>query len=120
MMNLRYKKHVRILNEILNYCHQMGGYQFHIDFIINKQTSHITVKSRVDKITQDELDDLYAQICIPRQHEIEENYWNVSNDDNSDNTLFIVGVMTDRVNVDYDEETHVLSIHVERDDLGGS
>lgn len=102
-MKLRYEKSVRIINDIMGYCHLIGGRRFHVDFDMQDKTTLITIKSDISGVTEKQLKELDTLLNIPRQREVEQYYWSVSGEEQIDNELGLAGMMIDKAVIGYDD-----------------
>lgn len=114
-MKQRYERNVRILNDILGYCHYLDCNEFKVDFLLDDGGSRITVYARIDALPPGEIKRMETFLNVPRQHEVEQHYWNISGIEEIDNELTLAGIMVDKANVSY--ENDILTIAVERFDL---
>lgn len=110
---MRYEKNARILNYLMGYCNFLGGTHFKIDFKMAPHCTYITVACTLPSLTNTQLEEARRLLQIPRQREIEQSYWNVSGEEELDNELSLVGVMTDTAKILYDEN-NLFTISVSR------
>ena len=103
---------MRILNDLLGYLHYKGAHVSHMDMEMLPEKSVITVCAPLPGMPEDELGQLTRILNVPRQREVEQNYWNISGEEDMDVELTLVGVMTDAADVTYQNGT--LTITVER------
>ncbi|MDL2294018.1 hypothetical protein LJC60_05235 [Ruminococcaceae bacterium OttesenSCG-928-D13] len=102
-MKLRYEKSVRVMSDIMGYCHLIGCNRFKVDFEMKETTTEITIVAEVPNITEKQLKEMTKLLNMPRQHEVEQYYWNISGEEEIDNELSLAGMMTDEATVDYAE-----------------
>lgn len=117
-MKMRYEKNVRILNYLMGYCNFLGGTHFKIDFEMTPCCTYITVACTLPSLADTQLEEARRLLQIPRQREIEQSYWNVSGEEELDNELSLVGVMTDTAKIVYDE-SNLFTISVSRSESSG-
>jgi hypothetical protein len=91
----------------MNYCYNHGSYNVHID--INKKNKKIIIfiKAKLDFISEENLQLLEKSLNIPRCHEMEEYYWNLTGDNDTDTELTLVGMMIDEAHVNYVDNTYL-------------
>lgn len=111
-MKLRYEKTIRILTDLLGYCRYLGAHEFHSDFELLHDKTIVTVRAAVAAITAPQFEELDINLRIPRQPEVEQNYWNVMGNEDTEPDLSLVGMMVDVSEVNY--QNGILTIVVER------
>lgn len=111
-MKLRYEINIRLQSHLLGYCHLLGATVFDTHLALESDRSIIEVCCKVKDLPEERLEELTQQMSIPRQHEVEQNYWNISGEEAIDDELSIAGLMTDEADISYDGE--VLRIHCVR------
>ena len=102
-MKLRYEKSMRVLTDIMGYCHLIGGQHFSVDFNMSGSQTEIEIKTQLAQVEQSELDNLNTMLNIPRQREVEQYYWNISGEEEIDNELSLAGMMVDEATVAYED-----------------
>lgn len=111
-MKMRYEKNIRILNDILGYFFYLGGNHFTTDMTMHAASTALTVTADIKNLSPEKLDQLRRMLSIPRQRDMEQNYWNISGEEEIDGEISLAGMMVDTAEVSYDGET--LSVKVER------
>lgn len=111
-MKLRYEINIRLQSHLLGYCHLLGATEFDTHIALERDRSIIDVRCKVKNLPQSRLDELNEQMSIPRRHEVEQYYWNISGEEAIDDELSIAGLMTDEAVITYDGDE--LSIHCVR------
>lgn len=114
-MKLKYEKSVRIATDLLGYCRHLGADDFHVDLSMAKDKARILVTAIVAEPSATILQEINQSLRIPRQYEVEQNYWSIGGGDHSQIDLAMVGMMVDTSIVNY--ENGMLRIEVERFDL---
>lgn len=110
-MKLRYEKNIRIMNDLLGYCHYLGAHTFQMDLDMQPAVSHITVRADVSHIAPGEVESLSRLLNLPRQREVEQNYWNISGEEEIDTELTLAAVMIDSAEVSYAGGELTISVH---------
>lgn len=111
-MKMKYKKTLRVMNDLMGYCYYLGAQDIHVDFSIHQPGADVTVQAAVPSIDKAKIDELSQLLNMPRQREVEQNYWNISGEEQLDNELTLAAMMVDSAEVSYDNGT--LTIHVHR------
>lgn len=85
----------------MGYCYKHGSDNVHID--INKENKKIIIfiKAQISFISKENLELLKKLLNAPRCHEMEEYYWNLTGDDDTDTELTLVGMMIDEAHINY-------------------
>lgn len=111
-MKLKLQKNMRIMTDLMGYFYHLGGTHFNVDLSIEAQCTHMTVTTEVGSLSEETITRMTEVLNVPRQHDMEQNYWNLSGDEEVGDELLLVGVMVDDASVAYDGET--LTILLER------
>lgn len=111
-MKLKLQKNMRIMTDLMGYCYHLGGTHFNVDLSIEALSTHVTVTTEVEDLPGETVARMTEVLNVPRQPDMEQNYWNLSGDEEVGDELLLVGVMVDDASVAYDGET--LTILLER------
>lgn len=111
-MKFKTEKNLRIINELMAFC-----YHFHSDDIsVNIKTinnkSTIKINALIYNFPKRDYDNLIETLNIPRQHEVEQYYWQLGGESEFDCELSLVGMMVDTAKVKYAD--NILYIELER------
>lgn len=107
-MKLRYEKNVRVMTDLLGYCHFVGSNQFTTSLVLQPTVSLIEVRCKVKNLPRERLEELHKFLNIPRQHEVEHYYWNISGEEDIDSELSLAGMMVDTAEITYiDDELRI-------------
>ena len=98
-MKLEYEKNIRIMNDLMGYCHFMGAYHMQVEFDLQPDQSTITLNADVSNITEQQAQELEALLNIPRQREVEQNYWNISGEEEISTEISLAAMMVDKAKV---------------------
>ncbi len=101
-MKLRYEKNIRLLTDLLGYCHMIGASEFFTHIALEDARSTIEVRCLIANLPQTRIDELNRHLNVPRQHEVEQYYWNISGEEQIDSELSLAGMMTDQADITYD------------------
>ena len=109
-MKFKIEKNIKIINELIAYFYKLGTDDVHIDLTSDKDNSYFNIYGKVNSMTKDELDSLASILNTPRQHEIENYYWNLGGECEFDSELTLVGMMINSAKVSYEDGTLKISI----------
>ncbi len=104
MKHLR-QRNIKILNELMNYLLKIECHNIDIHFEENKENTQINIKCINKNIDENIICELNRFLTVPRRTDMEEYYWGLNGYDDSDNELFLVGMMTDDVNISYTDNS---------------
>ncbi|MGL4759974.1 MAG: hypothetical protein ACRCWG_00725 [Sarcina sp.] len=113
-MKFTIEKNIRILDELVTYYNKLGNTNVHIDMKEEDSKHYFLISGVVENISEDELLNLKVLLSTPRQHEIEEYYWQLGGEISFDCELTLVGMMIDEAQISYKE--NILTIKVMRRD----
>jgi len=108
MKHLMYRN-TKIVNELMNYCYKHGSQNININVITNNQCTEFHIKSLSEK----DVFLLEKLLSAKRSHELEEHYWILAGDNDTDPELTLIGIMTDTSSVKY-SKNNILEIYLER------
>lgn len=113
-MSLNLEKVMRIVNDLVGFCHSEGGEEFQIFIKHDQGCSSLTISSPIKGLAPDLVEELSYELNLPRQHEIEQSYWELSGEAELSGELSLVGMMIDEAKVGYRDG--ILYIHAIRKD----
>lgn len=111
-MKFKLEKNLKILNELISYFHKHGADNLHIDIENTEDTFYCIICGSVPNLKERQLEKLDKILNCPRQHEVEQYYWNLNGESELDGELTLVGMMIDKVEISY--ENSVLELKVWR------
>ena len=76
-MKFKTEKNLRIMNELVAFFYNLGCTDIHIDLSINNDMSYFLLVGNISHLKDKDFNTLKESLCVPRQHEIEEYYWNL-------------------------------------------
>lgn len=109
-MKFKIEKNIKIINELIAYFYKLGTIDVHIDLSSDDDNSYFNIYGQVKSISKEELDSLASILNTPRQHEVEQYYWNLGGECEFDSELTLVGMMINSAKVSYKDETLKISI----------
>ena len=110
-MKFRIEKNLRILSELITFYHKQNCDDVKIDVKTEEGLSFFRISGRIDNFSDEQLESLNTVLNIPRQHEVEQYYWNLGGNTELDCELSLVGVMVDNALIEYKDNILTLSIH---------
>ena len=98
-MKLEYEKNIRIMNDLMGHCHFMGACHMQVKFDFQPDQSTITIEADVPSVTERQAQELEELLNIPRQREVEQNYWNISGEEDISTEVSLAAMMVDNAKV---------------------
>jgi len=110
------EKCMRIVGDIVGFCHFEGAEdtQISISHDKNNNASCIAISCPIPDLSSNTVSYLADKLNLPRQHEVEHDYWLLDGDSEMPSELTLTGMMIDSAEVTY--ENGVLSIRITRED----
>lgn len=109
-MNNRIDKSIKMLGELVAYYYGLGITSLDID-VQNKYSIRIKISGEINNLPSSQLEYINKSLSVPRQHEVEECYWELNGDFHSSSELTLLGMMIDNFEVCYDN--NFLTIFIE-------
>lgn len=109
-MRFRNEKLIKLMNELLNFCLDIGMIDVDIGFSAHKDRGEITVSGYAENPPIEELKDLEEILNAPRQEELEEYYWVLIGDGHGMEQLEMVGTLVDNGSITYEDKILTISI----------
>ena len=109
-MKFKIEKNIKIINELISYFYKLGIVDIYIDIINDNDNSYFYIFWKVDNISSNEIYSLVSILNTPRQHEIENYYWNLGGECEFDSELTLVGMMINSAKVSYKDKILKISI----------
>ena len=113
-MKYQFEKKLKIINELMTYLYKLGSKDINVRLEKGNSSTLFLIWGEIDSISSDELDNLSTMLNTDRQHEIEEYYWNLGGESESDGELSLVGMMIDKVEITY--SNNILTFKIYRDE----
>lgn len=112
-MKHRKKRISKITEELINYFFKIGATQIHIDVVEENDRYKVIFISNIQNIKQKDLDLLVKCLNCEKLEEMEEYYWELTGECDTDTELMIVGMMIDdfELNIKDDEMELVIYRH---------
>lgn len=112
MKHLMYRN-TKIINELMNYCYKNGSHNININVITENQCTEFYIKAFDIKLSEKDVYLLEKLLSAKRSHELEEHYWILAGDNDTDPELTLIGIMTDASRVEYSKD-NILEIYLKR------
>ncbi len=109
-MKFQKEKLIKLMNEIVNFCLDIGMTDLDISFSCHPDRGEVTVAGYAQNPPLEELRDLEEILNAPRQEELEEYYWVLIGNGQGMRELEMVGILVDNGRVTY--EDHILTIYI--------
>lgn len=100
-MKFNCEKNLKIINELVMYFNKLGNSDVHIDLAHDKNNAYFKISGTVINLPKEELDNLTKTLNVPRQYEIEQYYWSLSGESESDSELSLIGMMVNSATITY-------------------
>jgi len=109
-MKFNFEKDTRIISDVMEYCHNLGALDYHIDMKTESGVSKIHVRCTIPNVSEEVLSGMKWELNLPRQKEIEQEFWGLSGDDDTEAELALVGMMIDEAEVTYEDGVLTLDL----------
>ena len=114
-MKYHFDRNLRIVNELMTYLYKLGSKDINVILQKEDYNTVIIVWGKINNINTDDLDNLTTVLNTNRQHEVEETYWHLGGESESDGELSLVGMMIDEAEITY--SNNILKLEVYRNEL---
>ena len=95
------QRNMKIVDEIMMFCLNHGGHNIDLNLKREEKKTTILIKAHINNLPKNIFNEIKSSLSTPRRPEMEEYYWNLNGDDDTDCELALVGMMTDDVNIEY-------------------
>ncbi|WP_352419259.1 hypothetical protein [Proteiniborus sp.] len=110
-MNIEVKKVTKILSEMVAFALLGDAENVNVNIENNKDMYKILVKASNVKRTKKSIDNLRELLNAPRQKAAEEYYWELAGDSDTGSEIALVGMMTDKAIVKYEDNNLYIELH---------
>jgi hypothetical protein len=97
-LNLR---NIKIIDELMTYCYSYGASDITVNINTEGDETTITLSAIIDNLDLVTIQNAEKLLNAPRCREMEEYYWELNGDDDTDTELTLVGIMTDEAYINY-------------------
>lgn len=111
-MKFKLEKKLKIVNELITCFHKLGNTDIHLDLSCDSNNTYFTISGEIFNLTNNDIDSLNKILNTPRQHEVEQYYWNLNGESELDCELSLVGMMVDKADISYLD--NILTIKIMR------
>ncbi len=109
-MKFKSEKLIKLMNELINFCLEIGMKDLQINFSCHSDRGEITVSGYAEDPPLKELEELEEILNVPRQEELEEYYWMLIGDGHGMQELEMVGTLVDNGSITYQDK--ILTIYI--------
>ena len=102
-MKLNFEKKIRILDDLLYYCHSIGATDYGVNIRIEPGAVTFEVHCPIESISEEELLMVTETLNRPRQREVEQLCWGMAGEGEQEGNLDMVGIMIDEAEVSYED-----------------
>lgn len=103
-MKFKFEKNLKIINELMTCLHKLGANNINVNMCTEEDSTNFLLWGETPDLTQEKLETLINALNTSRQHEIEEYYWNIIGEYETDNQLSIIGMMIDNAEVTFNNK----------------
>lgn len=111
-MKFKVEKNLKIITELMSFCYHFSAKDITVNIKTIDNISNITLDAVIENFPKDDYDNLVQTLSIPRQHEVEQYYWQLGGESEFDCELSLIGMMVDSANISY--ENNKLHIELQR------
>jgi hypothetical protein len=104
-MNREEEKVRGIIHELVSYALENGAVSIDIRLSISDEITIIKLGADSLVVSDEKIKSLKTRLQVPRQVEIEEPYWRLVGTGNGDSSLYMVGAMVDKFDLEYAPES---------------
>ncbi|HML46996.1 MAG TPA: hypothetical protein PKE04_09655 [Clostridia bacterium] len=109
-----FEKNTRIMTNLLAFLYELGGESFHVDISPGARVSRMRICAKIPHLSAQTIKDMESTLRLPRQRDMEENYWYLSGESEFGSNLTLVALMTDCVHFSYQDGE--LTVELEREE----
>lgn len=113
-MKFKFEKNLKIIDELMTCFHKFGANDIHVNMCTEEDSNKFILWGETPNLNEEHLENLINALNAPRQREIEEYYWNLLGEYETDNQLSIIGMMVDKAEVTFNN--NILTIKLYRVD----
>ena len=102
-MSLELEKGMRMLGDLASYCYYEGANEFEMRLKHKKgSATEIRLSCTPAGMNSAKLDSIRRMLQVPRQREVEQNFWELSGEMDFEGEIVLAGVMSDRAEIEYE------------------
>ena len=111
-MKIEFEKNMQIASELLSYCHLKGASEYHIDMSVAGGETFFVITASPADVSCEEMEQLHRKLDVPRQREMEQDFWELGGLSETASELLLIGMMVDDADVSLFDR--VLTIKLKR------
>ncbi len=101
----------KMVDELINFFFAIGATSINVDVQDEPERFVLTLKCNYVEKHKEKINKLIHHLECPKQEEMEEYYWELAGDCDVDTELTLIGMMTDDVEIDINENTIELVLY---------
>lgn len=105
------KRLAKMVDELITYFFSMGSTSMNVNIEDKAERFVIKLKSNYIDNNEEKINKLIHHLKCDKQEEMEEYYWELAGDSDVDTELTLIGMMTDDVEIDINEDTIELVLY---------
>jgi len=110
-MNFEIKKVTKILSEMIAFALLGDAENINVSVENNEKMFRLVIKASNVNRTNENINNLRELLNAPRQKAAEEYYWELAGDSDTGSELALVGMMTDKAIVKYEDNNLFIELH---------
>ncbi|MDV4151493.1 hypothetical protein R0131_11710 [Clostridium sp. AL.422] len=114
-MKYYFERNLKIINELMTCLYKLGSKDINVNLHKEDSGTCFLIWGQVNNVDRDTLDNLTTILNTKRQHEVEETYWHLGGECESDGELSLVGMMIDKAEISY--SNNILTLKIYRTEL---
>jgi hypothetical protein len=95
------QRNIKIIDELMSFCYKHGATKIDINISTIDKVVTIMLFTTIKDLDNSIVENMKRLLSAPRCHEMEEYYWGLTGDDDTDSELTLVGMMTDEAYINY-------------------
>lgn len=95
------QRNIKIVDELMSFCYKHGAAKINISISTIDKVVTIMLSSNIKDLDNSVIENIQRLLNTPRCHEMEEYYWELPGDSDTDSELTLVGMMTDEAYINY-------------------
>ena len=109
-MKFKLEKKLKIVNELITYFHKLGNSDIHIDLCTIDDKSYFCISGKVSPLSNNDISSLVEILETPRQHEVEEYYWQLGGESELECELTLISMMIDDAIITYQDDVLTIKL----------
>lgn len=110
-MNVEIKKISKIINEMITFTMLGNAEKVNVSIENNEDMYKLLIIANNVNCSEKSVDNMRKLLNAPRQKAAEEYYWELTGDTDSPNDMALIGMMTDKSNVIYEDNDLLIELH---------